>query len=144
MTQPLVLDLAEVRMNDVANVGGKSASLGEMISQLGAAGVRVPGGFATTASAYRDFLSADTLNERIARRLSGLDTNDVKALNAAGPGDTRLDRKSTVSAEARRCHPRSLRKSRRAIRSRHVVAVRSSATAEDLPDASLPASRKRF
>ena len=57
MNDRLVLDLAEVRMSDVAAVGGKSASLGEMISQLGAAGVRVPGGFATTAHAYRAFLA---------------------------------------------------------------------------------------
>src|SRR3954470_16506069 len=84
MNEPLVLDLSEVRMTDVANVGGKSASLGEMISQLGAAGVRVPGGFATTAHAYREFLARDGLDERIARRLSTLDENDVKALAAAG------------------------------------------------------------
>src|SRR3954453_15922225 len=80
----LVVDLASVRMSDVASVGGKSASLGEMISQLGAAGVRVPGGFATTAHAYRQFLAQHGLDQRIASRLSGTDENDVKALAAAG------------------------------------------------------------
>src|SRR5947209_1165988 len=84
MNQSLVLDLAAVRMSDVAAVGGKSASLGEMISQLGAAGVRVPGGFATTAHAYRQFLAHDRLAPRISQRLAKLDTDDVKALAAAG------------------------------------------------------------
>src|SRR3954466_14652892 len=82
--QALVVDLAAVRMSDVGTVGGKSASLGEMISQLGAAGVRVPGGFATTAAAYRQFLAKDRLTERIAQRLAKLDAEDVKALAAAG------------------------------------------------------------
>src|ERR671938_415926 len=82
--QARVLDLAAVRMGDVGTVGGKSASLGEMISQLGAAGVRVPGGFATTAHAYRQFLAQNGLDERIASRLSQLDESDVKALAAAG------------------------------------------------------------
>ena len=71
-------------MSDVANVGGKSASLGEMISQLASAGVRVPGGFATTAHAYRAFLAQNGLDERIAKRLSSLDAEDVTALAAAG------------------------------------------------------------
>src|SRR5215210_4119135 len=80
----LVLDLAAVRMSDVAHVGGKSASLGEMISQLGASGVRVPGGFATTAHAYRQFLAHEGLDVRIEKRLATLDADDVKALAAAG------------------------------------------------------------
>src|SRR5215203_1367092 len=84
MTQALVLDLADVRMTDVGAVGGKSASLGEMISQLAGAGVRVPGGFATTAQAYRDFLGEKGLDKRIAQRLTKLDAEDVKALAEAG------------------------------------------------------------
>src|SRR5690349_5061988 len=80
----LVVDLASVRMSDVASVGGKSASLGEMISQLGAAGVRVPGGFATTAHAYRVFLAQNGLDRRIEQRLTTLNADDVKALAAAG------------------------------------------------------------
>src|SRR5688572_32883462 len=80
----LVLDLATLRMKDVADVGGKNASLGEMISQLGGAGVRVPGGFATTARAYRDFLAQGGLDRRIGQRLAKLDVNDVGALAKAG------------------------------------------------------------
>ena len=71
-------------MTDVESVGGKNASLGEMISQLTASGVRVPGGFATTAEAFRSFLSHNNLTERIARRLEGLNIEDVKALAECG------------------------------------------------------------
>ena len=70
-------------MTDVEIVGGKNASLGEMISQLAQAGVKVPGGFATTAHAFREFLSHNRLTERIADRLAGLNTEDVKALAQA-------------------------------------------------------------
>src|SRR3954464_3702619 len=84
VSDSLVVDLASVRMTDVASVGGKSASLGEMISQLGAAGVRVPGGFATTANAYRTFLAQNGLDKRISERLAKLNAEDVNALAAAG------------------------------------------------------------
>ena len=73
-----------LRMTDVEAVGGKNASLGEMISQLSESGVRVPGGFATTAHAFRTFLSADGLASRIASRLASLDVDDVRALADAG------------------------------------------------------------
>jgi hypothetical protein len=72
-----VVDFAQLRMTDVEQVGGKNASLGEMISQLAAAGVRVPGGFATTADAYRDFLAQSGLAERINQALDALDVEDV-------------------------------------------------------------------
>src|SRR5512134_3518556 len=71
-------------MGDVASVGGKNASLGEMIGRLGGAGVRVPDGFATTAQAFRDFLAQDGLGPRIAAQLAGLDVGDVATLAAAG------------------------------------------------------------
>ena len=71
-------------MGDVEQVGGKNASLGEMISQLAGAGIRVPGGFATTAFAFREFLSHNGLADRIADRLRGLDVDDVAALAQAG------------------------------------------------------------
>src|ERR671932_626673 len=80
----LVLDLAEVRMSDVARVGGKSASLGEMIGELGGAGVRVPGGFATTADAYRAFLAQNNLAKRIAQRLEALHAGEARAFPAGG------------------------------------------------------------
>jgi pyruvate,water dikinase len=73
-----------LRMTDVEAVGGKNASLGEMISQLSESGVRVPGGFATTAHAFRIFLAEGGLARRISERLAPLDTDDVRALAAAG------------------------------------------------------------
>src|SRR5688500_6217110 len=84
-----VASFEDLRMTDVETVGGKNASLGEMISQLAHAGVRVPGGFATTAAAFRDFLCHQQsgglpLAERIAQRLEGLDIDDVRSLAAAG------------------------------------------------------------
>ncbi len=82
--QRLVIPFEALRMTDVESVGGKNASLGEMISQLAQAGVRVPGGFATTAAAYREFLSAKGLAGRIEQALSGLDVDDVTALASAG------------------------------------------------------------
>src|ERR1700760_4474391 len=71
-------------MHDVETVGGKNASLGEMIGSLASLGVRVPGGFATTAQAYRDFLQAGGLNERIRKELANLNVDDVSALAATG------------------------------------------------------------
>src|SRR5271165_3916329 len=82
--QAYVVPFEQLRMTDVEIVGGKNASLGEMISQLAEAGVRVPTGFATTALAFRDFLTHNNLTERIAARLESLDIDDVKALAAAG------------------------------------------------------------
>ena len=77
--------LSELGMDDVPVVGGKNASLGEMIQHLTQLGVQVPGGFATTAQAYRDFLAVDGLAERIAAELDALDVDDIAALSAAGP-----------------------------------------------------------
>jgi pyruvate,water dikinase len=144
MTDALVLDLAEVRMSDVAAVGGKSASLGEMISQLGSAGVRVPGGFATSAHAYRTFLSQKALDKRISQRLAALDADDVKALTAAGE-----QIRGWILAQV---FPAALEKE---IAARYkaltagssngtTFAVRSSATAEDLPDASFAGQQETF
>ena len=73
----LVVPFENLRMTDVETVGGKNASLGEMISQLAASGVRVPGGFATTAHAFREFLKAGGLTEKINARLAALDTDDT-------------------------------------------------------------------
>src|SRR3954465_10336421 len=80
----LVVPFEQLRMTDVEVVGGKNASLGEMISQLAASGVRVPGGFATTAHAFRVFLRHNGLDKRIKDRLSTLNTDDVRALAQAG------------------------------------------------------------
>ena len=140
----MVVPFSELRMTDVDAVGGKNASLGEMISQLSDAGVRVPGGFATTAHAFRTFLAHNGLDARIVARLSGLNTDDVRALAECGaqirqwivetplPGaleqEIRAHFTQLVGAEG----------------SGVSLAVRSSATAEDLPDASFAGQQETY
>ena len=138
----LVVPFENLRMTDVEAVGGKNASLGEMISQL-PAGVRVPTGFATTAHAFRQFLHHEGLDARIAQRLASLDTEDVRALALAGAEIRQwlMDQPFPADLEAE-------------IRAAHAVlcagqlgaslAVRSSATAEDLPDASFAGQQETF
>ncbi len=87
-----VIPFSQLRMTDVDSVGGKNASLGEMLSQLSGAGVRVPDGFATTAEAFRLFLEHGGLRDRIAKRLERLNVEDVRALRRGGAGDSRVDR----------------------------------------------------
>jgi pyruvate,water dikinase len=143
-SQARVIDFTELRSTDVDSVGGKNSSLGEMISQLANAGVRVPDGFATTASAYREFLAQSGLKERIAARLAALDADDVKALAAAGKEirgwivETPLT--PDFEADVRKSFER-LAEGNEAIAS---FAVRSSATAEDLPDASFAGQQETF
>ena len=131
-------------MNDLEEVGGKNASLGEMISQLNSLGVSVPGGFATTSTAFREFLSQSGLGERINAKLAALDVKDVSALAQAG-GEIRRWVMETPfqpgleaaieEAWARLCDQAG---------TRPAVAVRSSATAEDLPDASFAGQQETF
>ena len=138
----LVVPFEKLRMTDVESVGGKNASLGEMISQL-PSGVRVPTGFATTAHAFREFLKFDGLTDRINARLDALDTEDVRALAAVG-----AEIRAMVEAQP---FPADLEK---AIRDEFArlqggnpeasFAVRSSATAEDLPDASFAGQQETF
>lgn len=139
----LVVPFEKLRMTDVESVGGKNASLGEMISQLAQSGVRVPGGFATTAHAFRDFLKHEGLDARIQRRLADLNTDDVRALAAAG-----AEIRSWVEAQP---FPADLEAAIRAEFERLTAgnpdasfAVRSSATAEDLPDASFAGQQETF
>ena len=80
----LVIPLNQLSLQDVARVGGKNASLGEMLQNLSGLNIRVPGGFATTADAYRSFIAHDGLDLKIAQRLEGLDVADVQALQSAG------------------------------------------------------------
>lgn len=139
MTTPYVIPLNELRMSDVEQVGGKNASLGEMISQLPDS-VRVPEGFATTADAYREFLAHQSLADRIQTRLADLDVDDVVALAEAGaeirswivetPFPPRLEQEIRVAYEA--------------LSDNGSFAVRSSATAEDLPDASFAGQQESF
>lgn len=130
--KPYVIDLADLGMDDVPEVGGKNASLGEMLTHLTQLGVRVPGGYATTASAFDDFLTSNGLGERIQARLADLDVDDVKALAAAG-----ADIRKMIMAEPlpERLH-QEVKTAYAKLGSDVAVAVRSSATAEDLPEAS--------
>ena len=143
MATDLVVPFEALRMSDVESVGGKNASLGEMISQLAATGVRVPGGFATTAHAFRQFLAHDGLAARIEQRLSTLNTEDVRALADAGAQIRKWIECTPFPADLDS-----------AIRSQFALlsagnpgasfAVRSSATAEDLPDASFAGQQETF
>jgi pyruvate,water dikinase len=138
----LVVPFERLRMADVESVGGKNASLGEMISQL-PQGVRVPTGFATTAHAFRQFLAHDGLAEKISAKLKALDTEDVRALAIAGAEIRAMVEAQPLPADLER-----------AIRDAFTTlsegnpqasfAVRSSATAEDLPDASFAGQQETF
>jgi pyruvate, water dikinase len=133
-----------LRMTDVDAVGGKNASLGEMISQLSATGVRVPGGFATTAHAFHELLKHAGLETRIARRLEGLNTEDVRALAACGAEIRRWVIETPLPARLES----EIRAAFAALSATEGPdaswAVRSSATAEDLPDASFAGQQETF
>jgi pyruvate, water dikinase len=139
----LTIAFENLRMTDVGVVGGKNASLGELIGQLDTAGVRVPGGFATTAHAFREFLQQDQLAARIAARLSKLDTDDVRALAAAG-AEIRGWIIGTSLPAALETQVRARFAALSALHPQSSFAVRSSATAEDLPDASFAGQQETF
>ncbi len=137
-----VIKLKELGMTDVDTVGGKNASLGEMISNLSNLGVTVPGGFATTAAAYRDFLSADGLDRKINNLLADLDVDNIDALTSAGDSIRRWILDTPLP-------PPLMHAVREAWDEMSAgkdisVAVRSSATAEDLPDASFAGQQETF
>jgi pyruvate,water dikinase len=137
-----VVSFEQLRMTDVDSVGGKNASLGEMISQLAGAGVRVPGGFATTAEAFRDFLSASGLDKRIAERLSTLNPEDVRELASAGAEIRKWVIEAPFSPEFEKAIREAFAKLD--ADGKGTFAVRSSATAEDLPDASFAGQQETF
>jgi len=126
-------------MKDVPEVGGKNASLGEMIANLSAAGVRVPGGFATTAHAFREFMRVNGLDERIDPLLDSLDVSDVKALAETG----RTIRSWIEEAPLQPPLESAIREAYETMGS-PAVAVRSSATAEDLPEASFAGQQETY
>ncbi|CAB3635461.1 phosphoenolpyruvate synthase [Achromobacter aegrifaciens] len=132
----------QLRMTDVDSVGGKNASLGEMISQLSGAGVRVPGGFATTADAFRDFLQASGLDKRIAERLTTLNPEDVRELANAGSQIRQWIIDAPFSPEFESQIRTAFAKLD--ADGKGSFAVRSSATAEDLPDASFAGQQETF
>ncbi|MEI6031609.1 MAG: phosphoenolpyruvate synthase [Synechococcaceae cyanobacterium ELA739] len=135
----LVVPFEQVGIEAIADVGGKNASLGEMIRELAAEGVQVPGGFATTASAYRRFIAANNLGERLRVLLAGLDTNDLAALQQAGRACRHLLLQATLPEPLEAAILASYRQL-----GSPAVAVRSSATAEDLPDASFAGQQETF
>jgi pyruvate,water dikinase len=142
--EPLVIPFEKLRMNDVEQVGGKNSSLGEMISQLAGTGVRVPGGFATTAQAYRDFLAQSGLDDKINAALDALDVEDVNALAVCGAEIRKwimevpfpMDLTIAITEQYQRLVADSS--------ADMSFAVRSSATAEDLPDASFAGQQETF
>ncbi|WP_299178611.1 phosphoenolpyruvate synthase [uncultured Neptuniibacter sp.] len=141
--QNYVLRLDQVGMNDVEKVGGKNASLGEMLQQLTGAHVKVPNGFATTADAYRDFLAHGELESKINDKLHKLDTNDIQALKDAGKTIRTWIMEADFQPQldtAIETYWQELSESNPNIS----VAVRSSATAEDLPDASFAGQQETF
>ena len=138
----LVAPFEKLRMSDVETVGGKNASLGEMISQL-PQGVRVPTGFATTAHAFREFLKHDGLDARIQAKLDALDTDNVNALAATGAEIRALVEQQPLPEDL----AQAIREAFATLNGGNAqasFAVRSSATAEDLPDASFAGQQETF
>lgn len=138
-----IIEFEQLTINDVEKVGGKNASLGEMIGNLSSLGVSVPNGFATTADAYREFLATDGLDKKINDRLDALDVNNINELTSAGtdirrwiietPFQASFDAAIEEAFSAMQGGNENLK-----------VAVRSSATAEDLPDASFAGQQETF
>jgi len=135
----LVLPLEAVGLEAIGEVGGKNASLGEMIRQLSAQGVRVPGGFATTAAAYRHLIAAGGLLQQLHTILDGLDSHDIAALQAAGAAARALLLAAPLPGDLEQAILNAYRQL-----GAPAVAVRSSATAEDLPDASFAGQQETF
>jgi pyruvate,water dikinase len=140
-----ILWLQALRLTDLARVGGKNSSLGEMIGNLANLGVSVPGGFATTAEAFKAFIAHNDLHQRIFDRLATLDVEDVGALTAAGKEIRGWVTEAPLQPEL----DRDIRTAYRQLCGENgggdvAVAVRSSATAEDLPDASFAGQQETF
>lgn len=137
-----VISLSKLGKHDVEKVGGKNASLGEMISHLADLGVRVPDGFATTADAFNAFLVQTGLQDKIQTLLQDLDINDVEALAATG----KQVRQMIIAQDLPKDLENEIRSAFNAMSNGQdiAVAVRSSATAEDLPDASFAGQQETF
>ena len=137
-----VIGLHQVSQRDIAHVGGKNASLGEMLSRLSSASIQVPGGFATTADAYRAHLTQDDLKKRIASRLAGIDVDNIGQLGSAG----REIRSWIMQLDLPRTLEQAVRDAYAGLGNSDAlpVAVRSSATAEDLPQASFAGQQETY
>lgn len=139
-----ILKLDQLTMQDLDQVGGKNASLGEMITHLNALGVKVPGGFATTADAFKEFLQTSGLNQRISDQLKDLDTDDIEALQAAGSQIRQWVLETPFQAPLEQAIRQAYDTMKADLGTDFSVAVRSSATAEDLPDASFAGQQETF
>jgi pyruvate,water dikinase len=139
-----VIGFEALRMGDVARVGGKNASLGEMTHGLSRAGVRVPAGFATSADAFREFLSQGGLADRIHARLAALDVDDVAALAATGADIRRWIVETPLPTALEAAIATAYRGLEKSAGPAPAVAVRSSATAEDLPEASFAGQQETY
>jgi pyruvate,water dikinase len=139
-----IVPFRELSMKDVAHVGGKNASLGEMISNLADAGVSVPDGYATTAMAFWDFLEHDQLKQRIYDRLDGFNIDDVKALAKAGSEIRQWIIEAPFQAELEQSIIDAYQSMSADYNDGVSIAVRSSATAEDLPDASFAGQQETY
>lgn len=144
MSPNYIIPFEKLRMSDVPQVGGKNASLGEMISQLDKLGVRVPGGFATTAQAYRDFLALDGLDQRIQAALDDLDVADVTKLASTGAQIRAWIVAQPLPPLLEQQIRAAYQQTQHETGGEFSVAVRSSATAEDLPDASFAGQQETF
>jgi pyruvate, water dikinase len=142
--QEFVVWYQDLGMHDVPRVGGKNASLGEMISNLANAGVQVPGGFATTAYAFNQFLEQSGLNERIYQVLDGLNVDDVNALAKAGAQIRQWVIDTPFQTEFEHAIQTSYQQLQQGCAEDVSFAVRSSATAEDMPDASFAGQQETF
>jgi len=143
-SSPYVIPFEQLRMTDVDKVGGKNASLGEMIGHLAASGVRVPGGFATTATAFRDFLAHQGLAERIRQALATLDIDDVNTLAATGEKIREWILATPLPPKLEAAIKGAYEQLAAESGDKMSFAVRSSATAEDLPDASFAGQQETF
>jgi pyruvate,water dikinase len=144
MAKDYLVWLHDVRMADLMRVGGKNASLGELIGELASLRVRVPGGCATTAEAFRDFLAHDGLDQRIEQAMSGLDVEDVQALARCGAQLRSWINAQPLPEELERCIRAAYAQIQAQIGDEVSVAVRSSATAEDLPEASFAGQQETY
>jgi len=139
-----VIPLEQLGMDDVGKVGGKNASLGEMLQNLAPLGVSVPGGFATTADAYREFLAQENLDQRIAEELQDLDIEDVAALQKSGAAIRQWIMEVSYPPAMEQAIDEAYARLEQEYGSEVSWAVRSSATAEDLPDASFAGQQETY
>ena len=139
-----VIPFSEIGINDVSQVGGKNASLGEMFQNLSAAGIKVPNGFATTADAYRDFIQKNNLYDRIAAILQEMDKDDLKSLARTGRQIRSWIMHAELSDELSQAIGEAYEILAQEYGSYPDVAVRSSATAEDLAHASFAGQQETY